>query len=328
MMLGCNPFDHPGGPNDIIKKILDLERKPITFPENFRKNFPSACHLMEGLLTFNPTKRMGCKNRGLKEIQAHAFFKGINWKKLQKREYETPFKPKLDACKAYQDQRESTCTNLFPTTPILLIPHKSKASNQESEELISQHEDPEHSDRNTSIEHDDSESQERLASQQEGPENSDKDTSIEHPSDRTHKTSPTKNFTPVTSINLVSIATSDHQQSATVLPRPVVRDSINFFNRLEGVSRKESMPENNQSARDADDDNEYPHYESITSVSSPCDGTSRENSPRGEIALSAIKKVSSKMLMKGSSSFGRPRAISKELEQEVSITLPNSFAGF
>lgn len=40
-----------------------------------------------------PSERIGCKNAGFSEIQAHPFFADIDWLKVEKLEMESPFKP-------------------------------------------------------------------------------------------------------------------------------------------------------------------------------------------------------------------------------------------
>ena len=47
------------------------------------------------LLVKNPTKRLGCMEKGDEEIKAHSFFKMINWMKVEAREVQPPFKPKI-----------------------------------------------------------------------------------------------------------------------------------------------------------------------------------------------------------------------------------------
>ena len=98
MLIGRSPFEH-SNPKAIHAKILAVEKDGVPFPPDFPKHHAAATSLITALMTFNPQKRLGCKAKGSKELQGHAFFKGINWAKLLHREVEPPFKPVFDESK-------------------------------------------------------------------------------------------------------------------------------------------------------------------------------------------------------------------------------------
>ncbi|KPP72877.1 rhodopsin kinase-like [Scleropages formosus] len=72
---------------EVKKRILN---DPVTYTEKFSENAKSIC---EGLLAKEVDKRLGFKNGGCDELQAHPFFSGINWRKLEAGILPPPFIP-------------------------------------------------------------------------------------------------------------------------------------------------------------------------------------------------------------------------------------------
>ncbi|KAI8465027.1 MAG: kinase-like domain-containing protein [Monoraphidium minutum] len=87
---------------------------------------PAALALLKGLLTRDPSKRLGAGPGGSAAIRAHPFFKGINWAALEERRVPSSFKPSLahsasvenfDALWTGQAPEDSPCGT--PTDPSL-----------------------------------------------------------------------------------------------------------------------------------------------------------------------------------------------------------------
>ncbi|KAI9471847.1 MAG: kinase-like domain-containing protein [Benjaminiella poitrasii] len=88
MMTGLPPF-YDENTNEMYRKILQDE---LRFPDDMS---PEARSLLRGLLTRDPNKRLG--NNGSEEIKNHPFFASIDWKKLNQKKLQPPFKPSVDS---------------------------------------------------------------------------------------------------------------------------------------------------------------------------------------------------------------------------------------
>jgi len=88
MLTGLPPF-YSQNINIMYQKILNGE---LRFPSYVSAEAKS---LLEGLLTREVDKRLGSGVEGGKAVKNHPFFKEIDFEKLEKREIDAPFKPKV-----------------------------------------------------------------------------------------------------------------------------------------------------------------------------------------------------------------------------------------
>ena len=90
MLFGIPPFF-----NENVEKMYDLITKgELRFPKKFKVT-DEAKDLLVKLLVKNQKERLGI-NGGFEEIKKHPFFKGIDFKALEEKKIEAPFKPVLE----------------------------------------------------------------------------------------------------------------------------------------------------------------------------------------------------------------------------------------
>jgi len=87
MLTGLPPF-YSQNINIMYQKILNGE---LRFPSYISSDAQS---LLEGLLTRDVEKRLGSNGKS-EEVKKHPFFKDIDWERLEKKEVDPPFKPKV-----------------------------------------------------------------------------------------------------------------------------------------------------------------------------------------------------------------------------------------
>ncbi|ODV92002.1 hypothetical protein CANCADRAFT_30275 [Tortispora caseinolytica NRRL Y-17796] len=88
MLTGLPPF-YDENTNVMYRKIL---QDVLLFPSDMDKD---ATVILTGLLTRDPSRRLGVN--GSAEIKAHAFFKNIDWDKLNAKKYPAPYQPSVES---------------------------------------------------------------------------------------------------------------------------------------------------------------------------------------------------------------------------------------
>ncbi|XP_016316237.1 protein kinase C eta type-like [Sinocyclocheilus anshuiensis] len=90
MLSGHAPFEAENE-DDLFESILTEE---IIYASCLSTN---AVDILKGFLTKNPSRRLGCvaAEGGETAVTSHPFFASIDWNKLNQRELEPPFKPRI-----------------------------------------------------------------------------------------------------------------------------------------------------------------------------------------------------------------------------------------
>uniref|UniRef100_A0A669CXH6 Protein kinase C n=1 Tax=Oreochromis niloticus TaxID=8128 RepID=A0A669CXH6_ORENI len=90
MLSGHAPFEAENE-DDLFESILNEEIVYASWLST------EAVNILKALLTKNPARRLGCvpTEGGEEAVTSHAFFTDIDWEKLNRREIEPPFKPRI-----------------------------------------------------------------------------------------------------------------------------------------------------------------------------------------------------------------------------------------
>ncbi|XP_054717175.1 protein kinase C, brain isozyme-like [Uloborus diversus] len=117
MLVGQPPFDG----EDEEELFANITEHNINYPKSLSKE---SKEILKGLLQRNPQKRLGCNHNGEEDIRIHPFFRRIDWIKIENREVQPPFKPKIKHRKDvsnFDRQFTSEKTDLTPTDKLFMM---------------------------------------------------------------------------------------------------------------------------------------------------------------------------------------------------------------
>ena len=106
MLVGMPPFDG----EDEEELFCCILARNVSYPKGLSKEARDIC---KAFLIREPEKRLGCGSNGGDDIMCNQFFRHIDWHKVEKREIQPPFKPKISDPRGV-DNFDGFYTNLNP----------------------------------------------------------------------------------------------------------------------------------------------------------------------------------------------------------------------
>ncbi|KAG7308765.1 Protein kinase C-brain isozyme [Plutella xylostella] len=117
MLVGQPPFDGEDE-EELFAAITD---NSVSYPKTLSKESKDAC---KSFLMKNPQKRLGCSVKGEEDVRTHPFFRRIDWARIEARDVQPPFKPKIKHRKDvsnFDKQFTTEKTELTPTDKLFMM---------------------------------------------------------------------------------------------------------------------------------------------------------------------------------------------------------------
>ena len=107
MLTGLPPFYC----RDREKLFEKIRKANLTYPRYLSQR---ACHILRGLLTRDPSLRLGSGPTDAQEVKEHVFFADVDWDRLNSGEVPPPWDPKISgSLDTSQFDREFTSMPIF-----------------------------------------------------------------------------------------------------------------------------------------------------------------------------------------------------------------------
>nr|ADU04569.1 protein kinase C1 [Plutella xylostella] len=117
MVVGQPPFDG----EDEEEVFAAMTDNSVSYPKTLSKDARDAC---KTFLMKNPQKRLGCGAQGEEDVRTHPFFRRIDWARIEVRDVQPPFKPKIKHRKDvsnFDKQFTQEKTELTPTEKLFMM---------------------------------------------------------------------------------------------------------------------------------------------------------------------------------------------------------------